>query len=101
MYDWLLKGTDNIETENTLKESETESFYSKMNELYQIRVESGLEEVTKISTETELELPEIDLCDIQTVDLAQKYSEFIKEYELRGASMEDLLVFIKKTKEWI
>ena len=52
MYDWLLKGTDNIETENTLKESETESFYSKMNELYQIRVESGLEEVTTISTET-------------------------------------------------
>ena len=64
MYDWLLKETDNIETENTLKESKTESFYSKMNELYQIRVESGLEEVTVISTETELELPEIDLCDI-------------------------------------
>ena len=64
MYDWLLKETDNIETENTLIESETESFYSKMNELYQIRVESGLEEVTVISTETELELPEIDLCDI-------------------------------------
>ena len=64
MYDWLLEGTVNVETENTLKESETESFFSKMNELYQIRVESGLEEVTDISTDSELELPEIDLCDI-------------------------------------
>ena len=64
MYDWLLEGTVNFETENTLKESETESFFSKMNELYHIRVESGLEEVTDISTDSELELPEIDLCDI-------------------------------------
>ena len=96
MYDWLLEGTTNIETENTLKESKTESLFSKMSELYQIRVEQGLEEVATIS-DKEIELPGIEMCDIYAIAAAQKYSEFIKVYELRWANMEDLLVFIKKT----
>ena len=96
MYDWLLEGTTNIETENTLKENKTESLFFKLSELYQIRVEQGLEEVVTIS-DKEIELPGIEMCDIKVIAAAQKYSEFIKVYELRWANMEDLLVFIKKT----
>ena len=96
MYDWLLEGTTNIETENTLKENKMESLFSKLSELYQIRVEQGLEEVATIS-DKEIELPGIEMCDINVIAAAQKYSEFIKVYELRWANMEDLLVFIKKT----
>ena len=99
MYDWLLEGT--TASESTLEENESESFVSRLSELYQVRVAWGLEESSAYSSAAEFELPRIEMCDEQTIVAARNYSQFMREYNLKWAFMQDLLVFTKKVEAWI
>ena len=99
MYDWLLEGT--AASESTLQENESESFVSRVSELYQIRVAWGLEEASAYSSAAELELPRIEMCDEQTIVAARNYSRFMREYNLKWAFIQDLLIFTRKIEAWI
>ena len=99
MYDWLLEGT--TASESTLEENESESFVRRLSELYQVRVAWGLEESSAYSSAAEFELPRIEMCDEQTIVAARNYSQFMREYNLKWAFIQDLLVFSKKIEAWI